>query len=65
MLTKLVELAKKEGLHRIGLQVVADNKCAVHLYEKLGFKIEGTMKDAYSSEDGKFHGMLEMGLVLE
>ena len=39
MLTKLVELAKKEGLHRIGLQVVADNKCAVYLYEKLGFKI--------------------------
>ena len=39
MLTKLVEFAKKEGLHRIGLQVVADNKCAVYLYEKLGFKI--------------------------
>ena len=45
MLTKLVELAKKEGLHRIGLQVVADNKCAAYLYEKLGVKIEGTMKD--------------------
>jgi len=65
MLTKLIELAKKESLHPIGLQVVADNKRAIHLYEKLGFKIEGTMKDAYLGEDGKFHGMLEMDLILK
>lgn len=65
MLTKLIELAKKEGLHRIGLQVVANNKRTVHLYEKLGFKIEGAMKDAYFGEDGKFHDTLEMGLILK
>ena len=39
MLTRLIELAKKEGLHRIGLQVIADNKPAIHLYKKFVFKI--------------------------
>mgnify|MGYP005855606221 CR=1 FL=1 len=65
MLTKLVQLAKKEGIHRIGLTVIAENKLAVHLYQKMGFKIEGVMKDAYFGEDGKFHDELIMGLILE
>jgi RimJ/RimL family protein N-acetyltransferase len=47
MLSRLFGLARKEGLHRIGLHVVADNKPAIHLYEKLGFKIEGVMRDSY------------------
>jgi len=41
MLIKLLQLAKKDGMHRIVLHVFADNKRVVHLYEKLGFKIEG------------------------
>jgi len=65
MLTKLIELARKKDLHRIGLSVVADNKRAVHLYQKMGFKIEGVMKDAYFGEDGKYHDELVMGLLLE
>ena len=64
MLTKLIELAKKEKLHRIGLSVIAGSKLAVHLYQKLGFKIEGVMKDAYFGEDGKYHDELVMGLIL-
>lgn len=64
MLTKLIELAKKEGLHRIGLTVIADNKPAIHLYQKLGFKIEGVMKDAYLGEDGKYHDEIVIGLIL-
>lgn len=65
MLDRLIELAKKEGLHRIGLYVVADNKPAIRLYQKMGFKVEGVMKDAYFGEDGKYHDMLVMGLLLE
>ena len=64
MLTELIELAKKEKLHRISLSVVADSKLAVHLYQKLGFKIEGVMKDAYFGEDGKYHDEIVMGLIL-
>lgn len=65
LLSRLIEIAKDEGLHRIGLYVVADNKRAIHLYQKFGFKIEGVMKDAYFGEDGKYHDMLVMGLLLE
>lgn len=59
MLARLIQLAKEEGLHRVGLHVVADNKNAVHLYQKFGFKIEGTMKDTYFGEDGKYHDELD------
>jgi putative acetyltransferase len=64
MLTRLIELAKKEGLHRIGLSVIADNKRAIRLYQKLGFEIEGAMRDAYFGEDGEYHDELVMGLIL-
>ena len=33
------------GLHRIELTVYADNAPAVHLYEKFGFAVEGTLRD--------------------
>jgi len=46
------------------LTVVADNKPAVNLYRKFGFKIEGVRKDSYFGEDGKYHDDLVMGLLL-
>jgi diamine N-acetyltransferase len=64
MLSELIDLAKNEEVHRVGLHVVADNKLAVHVYEKAGFKVEGLMKDSYLSEDGKYHDELVMGLLL-
>jgi len=63
LLAELVQLAKREDLHRIGLHVVADNKPAVHLYEKFGFKTEGVLKGSYFGDDGKYHDELAMGLV--
>jgi len=65
MLIKLLQLAKKDGMHRIVLYVVADNKRAVHLYEKLGFKIEGFLRDSYFGEDKQDHQELAMGLMLD
>ncbi|MGC9346130.1 MAG: GNAT family N-acetyltransferase [Candidatus Bathyarchaeales archaeon] len=65
MLTKLLELAKNEGLHRVGLHVIADNEQAVHLYQKFGFEIEGVMRDSYFGEDGKYHDEFVMGLILK
>jgi RimJ/RimL family protein N-acetyltransferase len=65
MLTELLGLARKEGLHRVGLHVIADNKIALHLYEKFGFKIEGVLKDSYFGEDGKYHDEVAMGLIFE
>jgi putative acetyltransferase len=65
MMEKLLELAKKEGMHKIELEVVADNKVAIHLYKKFGFKIEGISKDSFFGSDGKYHDMIKMGSILD
>jgi putative acetyltransferase len=63
MLSRLLELAEREKLHRISLTVVADNRIAVHLYEKFGFKTEGIMRDGYLGDDAKYHDEIVMGLI--
>ena len=65
MLQQLLKLARKEKMHRLTLWVVADNKRAIRLYEKMGFQIEGIMKDAYFGADNKYHDELVMGLILD
>lgn len=45
--------------------MVEDNDAAVRLYKRFGFKIEGTMKDAYYGTDEKYHNMLVMGLLIQ
>jgi RimJ/RimL family protein N-acetyltransferase len=64
MMEKLLQLAKKEGMHKIELTVVADNKIALRLYSKLGFQTEGLSKDSFFGSDGKYHDMIKMGLIL-
>jgi len=64
MTERLLQLAKNEKMHRIELTVVKDNKIAIRLYEKLGFQIEGVSKDAFYGQDGKYHDIVNMGLIL-
>ncbi|TFG29278.1 N-acetyltransferase [Candidatus Thorarchaeota archaeon] len=59
----LLSIAEEQGLHRICLHVVEDNRAAVSLYRKLGFVVEGTMRDAYYGADNTYHNMLVMGIV--
>ena len=61
----ILSIAEEQGLHRIGLHVVEDNRAAVNLYKKLGFTIEGTMRDAYFGADNKYHNMLVMGILFQ
>jgi len=65
MMKKLLQLAKEHKMHKLELYVVEDNKAAVTLYKKFGFKIEGISKDSFFGSDGKYHNMLHMGLLLE
>ena len=65
MTETVISIAEEQGLHRIGLHVVEDNVVAVSLYKKLGFIVEGTMRDAYYGRDGRYHNMLVMGLLLQ
>jgi RimJ/RimL family protein N-acetyltransferase len=64
MTERLLQLAKNEKMHRIELTVVKENKTAIRLYEKFGFQIEGLSKDAFYGQDGKYHDIVNMGLIL-
>lgn len=63
ILPALVDYAfKKLGLHKIWLMHWLENKKAGHLYNKLGFKKEGILKDEYFWQ-GKFHDMIRMSII--
>jgi putative acetyltransferase len=64
MTERLLQLAKNERMHRIELTVVGENKIALRLYEKFGFKIEGVSKDAFYGQDAEYHDIINMGLIL-
>ncbi len=54
LMAAMLELADRWlDLRRIELTVYADNAAAVHLYEKFGFVIEGTLR-AYAFRDGAY-----------
>jgi putative acetyltransferase len=50
------------NLKRVELDVYVDNKRAIHLYEKFGFVIEGTLK-AQAFRDGEYVDSHPMGRV--
>ncbi|GGJ68419.1 hypothetical protein GCM10007111_32730 [Virgibacillus kapii] len=50
------------NLHRISLRVFSFNHRAVHLYEKLGFKHEGTTRQ-YLFRNGNWHDLLHKGIL--
>lgn len=59
----MVNFAFKElNLHRIYLRVFSFNAPAIKLYEKVGFKHEGRMREAVF-RDGKWHDVIMMGLL--
>ncbi len=50
------------NLHRIDLEVFAENPRAQHVYEKLGFRVEGVKRDA-DYRYGKYRDIVVMGLL--
>lgn len=52
----------KLKLNKIWLMAYATNKKAVHIYEKLGFKKEGFLREEYFWR-GKHHDIVRMGIL--
>jgi len=52
LLTKLINLAKKDKVLRVILEVSENNIAAVSMYEKLGFKKISKRKNYYNNSEG-------------
>lgn len=50
------------NLHRVFLRVHADNARAIHVYNKIGFQKEGTLRESVFRE-GTYHDMVVMGVL--
>ncbi len=50
------------GLHRVGLSVFAFNGRAIRSYEKVGFRVEGRLREAIL-RDGRYWDEIQMGIV--
>jgi len=64
MMREAIDIARQKGLHRLVLSVIAYNHNAIKLYEKVGFRHEGLRREDYLGEDGRYHDVVEMGLLL-
>lgn len=54
MLQIVLDFAKNVGYEQVELEVMAENKDAIHLYEKLGFEKHGTFPDNMKFADGSY-----------
>jgi len=64
LITTTLEAARELGLHRIELDVHADNPRAVALYEKVGFVREGVSRDAVRI-DGRYIDSIGMAVIFD
>ncbi len=63
LIEAIVDLADNWlNLHRLELQVNADNEAAIAVYKKFGFEIEGRAKD-FAFRDGQLVDVLYMGRI--
>ncbi len=63
MMEFIINQAKKMNKYKLELEVRSDNLNAVHLYEKFGFKQEGTLEKGFFV-DKKYIDLLIMGKFL-
>jgi RimJ/RimL family protein N-acetyltransferase len=61
LLKESIKWADSQNIKKITLNVLETNKNAVKLYEKLGFEIEGILRNDKILSDGKFYNTIMMG----
>ncbi|HKP54614.1 MAG TPA: GNAT family protein [Chloroflexia bacterium] len=65
MMRYIISWARETGIiRRLDLHVFTYNARAIHLYEKLGFVLEGIRRKAYL-KDGKYVDSMAMALLLD
>ncbi|PGM53754.1 GNAT family N-acetyltransferase [Bacillus sp. AFS053548] len=61
LLKQSISWADTNDLHKMNLSVLETNEKAIKLYEKLGFEVEGVLKNDKLLSDGKFYNTILMG----
>jgi len=61
LLKESIDWADLNEIKKINLSVLETNEKAIKLYEKYGFKVEGTLKNDKLLSDGKYYHTLLMG----
>lgn len=51
------------GVHRVWLEVVESNAQARHVYEGAGFQLEGTYRDGFRDEVGRYANLCVYGML--
>jgi RimJ/RimL family protein N-acetyltransferase len=64
LLAAAIEWARRQGLHKLSLDVFVHNTAARALYTKFGFAEEGRRVKHYRRENGELWDAIEMGLLL-
>lgn len=57
---EVFRLAQDAGLQKIVAQMAADEKSAIAVFEKLGFRIEALMTDYVMDREGRTHDLIVM-----
>ncbi|MGW6191911.1 GNAT family N-acetyltransferase [Bacillus cereus] len=61
LLQKSIKWADENEVKKIALQVLETNEKAIQLYKKLGFEVEGILKNDKKLSDGKYYNTVVMG----
>lgn len=65
LLAESIAWADANGIQKITLNVLETNDKAITLYQKLGFEIEGILKNDKILADGKFYNTIMMGRFMD
>ena len=64
LLRESISRARGQGLHKLSLEVFADNTAAIALYRRCGFAEEGRRVRQYRRASGELWDSIVMGLLL-
>jgi RimJ/RimL family protein N-acetyltransferase len=65
MVERVLDSARKQGVHKVDAGAVADDEDTISLLEGFGFETEGRKRDDFFGEDGRYHDVLVMGMILD
>jgi len=65
MLERVLESARREGVHKVDAGAVVEDENTIGLLRRFGFETEGRMRDDFLGDDGRYHDVLSMGMILD